>query len=123
MTERTLGAEVEPELLEREVAQDPVHHVVRDHARSAQLEDALFLGAQELAPDLLERLGPVLDLAPLGVEPLPEPVRTEGVRPADPLGRVLAHLALLDELLEPGERHLRRADSRFRLLARRLRAV
>src|SRR5688500_18836613 len=111
MTERTLGAEVEPELLERQVAQDAVHHLVRDHAGPAQLEPCLRLGAQKLAPDLLEGLGTVLDLAPLGVESLAEPVGPEGVRAADPLGRVLPDRSLLDELLEPGERLLRCADS------------
>src|SRR6187401_717578 len=123
MTERTLSAEVEPKLLEREVSQDPVHHLIRDHAGAAQLEHALLLGAQELAPDLLEGLGTVLDLATLGVEPLAEPIGPEGVRPPNPLGRVLPDLTRLDELVQASKRHLRCADSRFRLLPRRLSPV
>src|SRR5215210_3377518 len=65
--------DLEPGVLKVEVSLDPVHHVVADRARVAELDDGVSLGLEQLAHQPLPgaRAGlvaVVLDLAGLSLE-------------------------------------------------------
>ena len=81
-----------------------------------QVDEGLPLGREELEPQPLVALRAKLDLAVVGlVEAGGEAPHPEPVRAAHPLGRVVVDPVLAGELLEPGERRLRRLDPRLGL--------
>ena len=80
-------------------------------------DDRLLLGAQQLAPEPLVRLRLLLDAAVAVAESFAEAADAEVVEPAHPLGGLLAHPVLVDQLLDPRERGLRGALAGDRLLA------
>src|SRR6266542_3344985 len=59
MTESPL--DVEPRVLEVEIALDAVHHLVVDPSLAAQLDDRLTLGVEQLAAQPLVVQGTLLD--------------------------------------------------------------
>ncbi len=111
------GLDVEPLVLEIEVALHPAHDVVVDAAFQPEPAELLPLGLEQLAAQPLVAQGLVFDRAvALRVEPRPEPVPAEAVQAAHPLGRVRVDPVLVDQLVQPLERCLRGPDPRLRLL-------
>ena len=94
--------DVESRVLEIEIALEAVHDLLRDAAFVAQRDDRASLGVEQLASRtlILQRL--LLDRAVVAVvEPRAKAPLPELVRAAQPLGRVGAHRAVVDELVEP----------------------
>ena len=70
--------DIEPRVLEVEVALDPVHDVVVDRARVAKAEEGAPLRLEQLAPQPLVADRPLLDRpVVLVVQTGPEPVAAE----------------------------------------------
>src|ERR687886_968441 len=112
-------SDLEPLVLEVELALDPVHDVVRDRAVVAQPNDRAPLRVEHLADDPLVGgravlVAVVLDLAGARLEPPAAVV----VGPRHAVDRVLARPLLGAELLDPRERRLRRDEPRAELLVR-----
>src|SRR5262249_57249105 len=85
------GLDVEPGVLEVEVALEPVHDLVRDPALVAQGDDRGALGLEQLAAGALVRHRAFLDRAVVAViEAGAKPVLAELLRAPEPLGGGLA---------------------------------
>src|SRR2546423_10536725 len=98
-------SDVEARILQVQVAREPVHHVVVDHAVTTQLYDRRPLGLEQLAPHPLEARRAFLDLSGvIVVESGREAGLPELVGAAQTLGRVLAHLVRSEQLVEAVER-------------------
>src|SRR3954454_20229351 len=114
--------DLEPRVLEVEVALDPVHDVLVDRALVAQRHHGGPLGLERLTTDALVLLRARLVVLAVGpaVEPgaeAPRPVLVQGPHPLD---RVVERPLLERELVEPRDRRLCRLGARLRLLARRV---
>src|SRR5205814_3156791 len=108
----TRALDVQPGVLEIEVAANAVRNVAADDAVATELGDGRTFGVEQLAPQTLVGLRLLLDRSVgLVVETRREAVAAEAVQTAHPLGRVLAHPVLVDQLVETGESRLRRTDA------------
>src|SRR5829696_2383534 len=109
--------DLEPGVLKVEVALDPVHHVVADHALVAELDDGAALGLEQLAHQPLPGARPVLvavvlDFAGLRLEaPVLEVVGTP-----EPLHGIVVGPVLGGQLLQPRQRRVRRDQTPLQLL-------
>src|ERR687892_2058690 len=114
---RSPALEVEARVFEVEVALDSAHDSVVDPAAASKLEDRATLGRQELVAEALVVARAGLDRAiALGTEAGAKALAAEVVEPAQSVGGVFQHPLLLEKLLEPCERCLRRVDAGLRLL-------
>src|SRR5262249_62154450 len=99
--------DVEPRVLEVEVAAHAQHHVTADVSGAAELRHRIPLGIEQLPAQALVRLRLLLDGAVVAVvEPGGEAVDAEAVEPAHALGRLGAHPVLAQELAQPCDRRL-----------------
>src|ERR1051326_3067884 len=94
-----------------------MHDLVRDPALVAQRDDGGTLGLEQLTPYTLIRERALLDRAVVViVEAGTEAALPELIEAPHALGRVGAHGALVDELVEARDRGVRGIDARLRLL-------
>ena len=113
---RALALDVEPRVLEIEVAVQPSLDVGADHPVTPEVDELRPLGVEQLAaqPLITQRL--FLDGAVVvPVETRREPVAAEPVEAAQTLGRVVAHPVLALQLRQPCDRRVRSLDARLRL--------
>src|SRR4051794_1010492 len=112
---RSAPSDLEPRVLEVEVALYPGHRLARDRAGVAHLDDRVALRLEHLAHRaLVEHRAPVVVLAVVH-EARFEAARAVLVHRAHPLDRLVARPFLLAQLVEPLNRRLGRLQPGLRL--------